>query len=70
MRVFLREFLADIVKLRRPVTAAAVVATLVALASPFGINVGPQGPELTGVLVAVGTLAAYLERLRKRSVAG
>lgn len=58
---FLRNFLADLVKLRLPVTAGAVVATVVALAQPFGLNVGPAAPVLTGALIAVGTIAAYVQ---------
>jgi hypothetical protein len=58
---FLRNFLADLVKLRLPVTASAVVATVVALASPFGLDVGPAGPILTAALVVVGTVAAYVQ---------
>ena len=58
---FLRNFLNDLTRLRLPVTAASVVATVVALVSPFGLDVGPAGPILTGALVAVGIIAEYIK---------
>jgi hypothetical protein len=61
--LFLKNLLADLVKLKRPVTAASVVALVVELISPFGLNVGTAGPAITGALVAVGTIVAYLEHL-------
>jgi len=61
--MFLKNLLADLVSLRRPVTAASVVATGVALLSPFGLDVGPSGPVIAGALVAVGVVAAYIEHL-------
>ena len=60
---FARKFLADLVSLRQPVTAAAVVATGIAIVKPFGLDVGPDAPVLTGTLVAVGVLAAYVRSL-------
>lgn len=63
------ELIKDVVKLRLPVTATAVVATVVALADPFGLDLGPAAPILTGACVAVGTLAYYIDSLRKRAEA-
>jgi uncharacterized membrane protein len=57
--------LADLAKLRRPVTAAAVAATIASLISPFGLNVGPDGAVLVGVLSAIGLAAGLLEQARK-----
>lgn len=62
-----REFLKDLVKLKLPVTAASVVATAVALLDPFGIDIGTATPVLTGACVAVGTVAFYVDSLRKRA---
>lgn len=57
----MRKFVRELVKLRRPVTAGAVVATAIALVSPFGLDVGPHGPAVTGALVAVGGVVAWLD---------
>lgn len=62
-----REFLKDLAKLKLPVTAASVVATIVALVDPFGIDLGSAAPILTGACVAVGTVAYYIDNLRKRA---
>jgi hypothetical protein len=62
-----REFVKDVVKLRLPVTAAATVGTVVALADPIGLDLGPAAPILTGACVAVGTVAYYIDSLRKRA---
>lgn len=56
--------LQDIARLKRPVTAAAAVATLTSLLSPFGLNVGPDGTTITGALVAIGVAVGYLEHLK------
>ena len=53
--------LADIAKLKNPVLDATILATLVAVVSPFGLNVGPDGAIISGVLAAVGTAAAAVE---------
>jgi hypothetical protein len=58
---FIKRLLHDLTTLKRPVTAAAFVATIVALVSPLGLDVGPNGAVLTAALVAVGTVAAYVE---------
>lgn len=54
--------LADAVKLQNPVLDAAIVAEVVSLASPFGINVGPSGSIIVGALVLVGTVASAVEK--------
>lgn len=64
--MFWRNLLRDLVTLRKPVTAGAVVALAVQVVSPFGLDVGPWGARLTAVLVGVGVVAAYVERLRGR----
>ncbi len=64
-RAALLGFLHDLAKLRKPVTAAAVAATLISLLSPFGINVGPDGAKVTALLTAIGVLAGILEHARK-----
>lgn len=61
---FLLNFLDDLVKLKLPVTAGAVAATILGLISPFGIDVGPIGPILTGALVIVGFAAELVRRYR------
>lgn len=60
-----KAILGDLAKLRRPVTAAATAATLAAVVSPYGLDVGDQGAYLVGGLFGVGLVAAYLEHLRK-----
>jgi hypothetical protein len=57
--------LADLAKLRRPVTAGAVAATLAALLSPLGLNVGPDGAYLLGALGTIGLIAGLIEQARK-----
>lgn len=59
----LPKVLADAAKLKEKAVAASVVATIVAVVSPFGLNVGPDGAIITGILVAVGTVAAAIERV-------
>lgn len=60
---FLRALLDDLVKLKLPVTAAALVATVLALAEPFGITLGGDTTaKVTGALVAVGVVAEYVKR--------
>lgn len=54
--------LADIVKLQNPVLDATILAEIVSLASPFGINVGPAGPIIVGSLVLIGTVASMVEK--------
>ncbi len=59
---FARAFLDDLVKLRLPVTAGALVTTLLALAQPFGISLGGDATaKVTGALVAVGVVSQYVQ---------
>lgn len=59
----LRGVLTDVAKLKLPVTAAAVLATALALLQPFGIELGGDTTgEVTGALVAVGVVATFLQR--------
>ncbi len=60
---FIKRFLHDLATLRKPVTATAVVAEAVALTEPFGIDLGSAGSVVTGVLIAVGAVAAYIEHV-------
>lgn len=60
--LFLRNLISDLATLRRPVTAAAVVAFGLALAAPFGLD--PEdvpAEQLTGALAAIGVVFAYIE---------
>lgn len=59
---FLKNVIKDIVTLKLPVTAAATVATLVALLEPFGVALGGDTTaKITGALVAVGVIAEYIK---------
>jgi hypothetical protein len=58
--------LADVAKLKRPVTAAAAAATIAAAVSPFGLNVGPDGALIVGALTAIGVIAGVLEQALHR----
>ncbi|MDW5597669.1 hypothetical protein VSS74_25180 [Conexibacter stalactiti] len=59
---FARAFLDDLVRLKLPVTAGAVLATVLALLQPFGIDLGGDATaKLTAALVAVGVLSQYLQ---------
>lgn len=59
---FARAFLDDLVRLKLPVTAGAVLATALALVQPFGIALGGDATaKLTGALVAVGVVSQYLQ---------
>lgn len=60
---FLKKLLRDLATLKLPVTAGAVVATLVALVEPFGVTLdGDTTAKVTGALVAVGVIAEWLKR--------
>lgn len=60
--MFLRSFLDDLVRLRLPVTAGAVLATVLALVEPFGIALGGDTTaKVTTALVAVGVIAQYVQ---------
>jgi hypothetical protein len=57
MLKFVKQLLADVASLRRPVTAAAVVAVVVEVLPGVHIN----GAIIAGVLVGVGVIAAFVE---------
>lgn len=57
----LKSVLADIVKLKDRKVAAALVAAVVAVISPFGLNVGPDGAYVVAALVLLGTAVSYFE---------
>jgi hypothetical protein len=58
---FLKSLLTDLVKLRLPVTAAAVVATVLALVEPFGVSLGGDTTaKITAALVAIGVIAEFI----------
>lgn len=59
---FARAFLDDLVRLKLPVTAGAVLATALALLQPFGIDLGGDATaKLTAALVAVGVISQYVQ---------
>lgn len=61
---FARAFLDDLVHLKLPVTAAAVLATALALIEPFGVSLGGETTaKITGALVALGVIAQYVQEL-------
>ena len=55
--------IAEAAKLQNPVLDAAIVADIVAVVSPFGVNVGPTGAVITNALVAVGVLATAIQKV-------
>ena len=60
---FLKKFLTDLATLKLPVTAAAVVATGLALVEPFGLVLDDGATaKVTAALVAVGLIAEWLKR--------
>ena len=60
--MFLKNLVRDLASLKLPVTAAAVVATLVALVEPFGVTLGGDTTaKVTAALVAVGVIAEYVK---------
>lgn len=60
--MFVKNLLRDLASLKLPVTAAAVVATVVAVLEPFGISLGGDTTaKVTAALVAVGVIAEYVK---------
>ena len=60
--MFLRNLLRDLASLKLPVTAAAVVATVLAVLEPFGVNLGGDTTgKVTAALVAVGVIAEFVK---------
>lgn len=62
---FIKTFLADLITLRTPETAATVATAFVALVHPFGLH--PNLIEATAFLTAVGVLTAFLEHRQSQS---
>lgn len=63
---FIKNLLTDLVKLRLPVTAASVVATVAALVEPFGVNLGGDTTaKVTAALVAVGVVVEFVKSRSK-----
>lgn len=58
---FARKFLTDLANLKLPVTAAAVTALFLSVVEPFGLHV--SGTAISGALVGVGAVAAYISHL-------
>ncbi len=59
--MFVKNLIRDLISLRLPVTAGAVVATVLALVEPFGVQLGGETTAaITGALVAIGVVAEYL----------
>jgi hypothetical protein len=54
--------LAEAAKLQNPVLDATIVADVIAVVSPFGVNVGTSGAIITNALVAVGVLATAVQK--------
>lgn len=65
----LGEFLKDLVKLRLPVTAGSVVATVVGVLGVAGVVHLPEGATAiaSGALVGIGTVAYYVQSLIARA---
>jgi hypothetical protein len=60
---FVACLLREVATLRRPVTAAAVLATFLAVVAPFGVDLDDAtAGQVSAALVAVGVIAAYVER--------
>lgn len=57
------EVFADAVKLQNKALDASIVAFIVAVSSPFGLDLGPYGGKILGILAAVGAIAALGEKV-------
>lgn len=56
--------LRELAQLRLPVTAAAVLATVLALVAPFGVEIGDETTaQVTGALVGLGVAVEWLRQL-------
>lgn len=59
---FARAFLDDLVRLKLPVTAGALVTSLLASAQPLGLTLGGDATvKVTGALVVVGVVSQYVQ---------
>lgn len=64
---FIRNFIKDVATLKLPVTAAAVLATILALLDPLGLNLGEDAvAKVTAAIVAVGVIAQYIDSRSSR----
>lgn len=63
----LKAVVADLAKLQNKALAASVVATALAVLAPLGLNLGPYGGKILGVLAAVSAIAAIAEKLFVKS---
>jgi hypothetical protein len=64
---FIRNFIRDVATLKLPVTAAAVLATALALVDPLGLNLGKDAvAKVTAALVLVGVIAQYIDSRASR----
>lgn len=61
-----RALIADLVKLRLPVTAAALATTVVGLVQPFGIDLSTQTVRITAALTLIGIVADQINRYRSK----
>ena len=60
---YLRDLLQDLATLRLPVTAAAVLATILAIGGPFGVSLDEATTaSVTGAIAAFGLICDYLRR--------
>jgi hypothetical protein len=57
-----RAVLADLARLRLPVTAAAAATTLVGLTAPFGVDLSQQTMRITAALTAIGLAASAISK--------
>ena len=57
---FIRNFIRDVATLKLPVTAAAVLATVLALLDPLAV------PKVTAAIVLVGVVAQYIDSRSSR----
>jgi len=64
---FIRNFIKDVATLKLPVTAAAVLATVLALLDPLGVNLGQDAvAKVTAAIVLVGVIAQYIDSRASR----
>jgi hypothetical protein len=61
-----RALLQDLVKLKLPVTAAALATTIVGLIAPFGVDLSTQTVRITAALTVVGLIADQVTRYRAK----
>lgn len=62
----IKALLNDLVRLRLPVTAAALATTLVGLIKPFGVDLSTQTVRITAALTLIGIIADQVNRYRSK----